>query len=90
MGAWVALAVALAGATTIAVVSLAYRKIGGISGDVLGAAEQLGEAAVLIAIAAAADTGRLPWWHWTATAAARQWRGTRQMNQSQFHHTLLT
>lgn len=62
MGGWVALAVALVTMTTVAVVALAFRKIGGISGDVLGAAEQLGEAAVLIAIAAAADTGRLPWW----------------------------
>ena len=61
-GIWIALTVALVAVTTVAVVVLAFRKIGGISGDVLGAAEQLGEAAVLIAIAAAADTGHLPWW----------------------------
>ncbi len=62
LGWWSVVAVGLIVLTTVAVVGLAYRKIGGISGDVLGAAEQLAESAVLIAAAAAAKTGDLPWW----------------------------
>ena len=62
LGWWVGPTVGAVCLTTGAVVWLAYRKIGGISGDVLGAAEQLAESAVLIVAAAAAHTGRLPWW----------------------------
>jgi len=40
---------------------LSLRRIGGITGDVLGAAQQLGELGVLVLAAAAA--GRIPWWH---------------------------
>ena len=42
---------------------LAVRKIGGMVGDVLGAAEQIGETAVLLTTAALAlHTGHFPWW----------------------------
>jgi adenosylcobinamide-GDP ribazoletransferase len=52
----VALAVALCGA-------LAARKIGGVTGDVLGAAEQVGECAVLLVTAALVHEGvSFPWW----------------------------
>ncbi len=61
-GPWIGVPVLLVAVTSLTVVALAYRKIGGISGDVLGATEQLGEAVVLLGIAAIADTGRLPWW----------------------------
>jgi adenosylcobinamide-GDP ribazoletransferase len=50
-----ALAAATATAcTTVACGALAWRKIGGFTGDVLGAAEQLGETAVLLTTAALA------------------------------------
>jgi adenosylcobinamide-GDP ribazoletransferase len=44
-----------------AVGALAKRKIGGISGDVLGAAEQVAECAVLVLISALA-LRHSPWW----------------------------
>jgi adenosylcobinamide-GDP ribazoletransferase len=62
LGVWAAVAVAAVVITTIAVVVLSYRKIGGFSGDVLGAIEQVGECAVLIAISAAALRTPGPWW----------------------------
>ena len=37
---------------------LAVRRIGGVTGDVLGAVEQLGEVLVLLAAVAAAEAGR--------------------------------
>ena len=40
--------------------SLAMRKIGGITGDVLGGAQQLGEIGILVLAAAAG--GAIPWW----------------------------
>lgn len=48
-----ALALALAALATLAMAALARRKIGGISGDVLGAAQALGEVAALAALVAA-------------------------------------
>lgn len=52
----VAIAVAL-------VAALALRKIGGVTGDVLGAAEQVGEIAVLLTTAALVDASwDFPWW----------------------------
>jgi adenosylcobinamide-GDP ribazoletransferase len=52
----------VAGVTT----ALAYRKIGGVTGDVLGAVEQLAEVAGLLAVAglAAHATGPGPWLPW--------------------------
>jgi adenosylcobinamide-GDP ribazoletransferase len=50
---WTGLAAMLAGAgAAFAMAALARRQIGGYTGDVLGAAEQLAEAAMLIAAAA--------------------------------------
>lgn len=37
-------------------------KAGGVTGDVLGAIEQFGEMAVLIAVVATADQWSVPWW----------------------------
>ncbi|MDH5288801.1 MAG: adenosylcobinamide-GDP ribazoletransferase [Acidimicrobiia bacterium] len=53
-------ALAAGGAATLAVVSLSRRKIGGLTGDVAGAIEQLAEMAALTAMAAVAGPGR-PW-----------------------------
>jgi len=53
----------LAAAAVVAVVgALAQRKIGGLVGDVLGAAEQVAETAVLLTVAALWQAGWLPWW----------------------------
>jgi adenosylcobinamide-GDP ribazoletransferase len=62
MGPWGAVAIAAVVLTTLAVVWLAYRKIGGFSGDVLGAVEQVGECAVLVVASAAAMRTGSPWW----------------------------
>jgi adenosylcobinamide-GDP ribazoletransferase len=62
LGPWAALAVAAVMLTTCSVVVLAQRKIGGISGDVLGAIEQVAEGAVLVVVAGVARAGHLPWW----------------------------
>ena len=62
LGPWAALAVAAVTVTSISVVVLAQRKIGGISGDVLGAIEQVAEGAVLVVVAGVAHAGHLPWW----------------------------
>ena len=48
-GAWAPVPVAAVAAGSALVGLWAWRKIGGVSGDLLGAAEQVGEAAVLIA-----------------------------------------
>lgn len=54
---------ALVAITVALVAALAIRKIGGITGDVLGAAEQVGEIAVLLTTAALVDAGwDFPWW----------------------------
>ena len=63
MGWWVMPAIAAVAVTTVAVGVLAHRKIGGIVGDVLGAAEQMGETVVLIVAAAVTHRhGAWPWW----------------------------
>ena len=63
MGPWVALAIVAVAVTSIAVAALAVRKIAGVSGDVLGAAEVVGEAAVLLVAASLAQRGvAWPWW----------------------------
>jgi adenosylcobinamide-GDP ribazoletransferase len=63
MGWWVVPAIVGVAVTTVAVGVLAHRKIGGIVGDVLGAAEQIGESVVLIMAAAVTHRhGVWPWW----------------------------
>jgi adenosylcobinamide-GDP ribazoletransferase len=62
LGAWGLVAIAAAVLATVAVVALAYRKIGGFSGDVLGAVEQVAECAVLVVASAAALRVGSPWW----------------------------
>jgi adenosylcobinamide-GDP ribazoletransferase len=62
LGPWAALAVAAVTVTSISVAVLAQRKIGGISGDVLGAIEQVAEGAVLVVVAGVAHAGHLPGW----------------------------
>jgi adenosylcobinamide-GDP ribazoletransferase len=63
MGWWVVPAIAGVAVTTVAVGVLALRKIGGIVGDVLGAAEQVGESVVLIVASAVTHRhGIWPWW----------------------------
>ena len=64
LGAWVLPAAALAGIGTWIVGALAIRKIGGVTGDVLGAAEQTSEILTLVLGAAVAARGwpGLPWW----------------------------
>jgi adenosylcobinamide-GDP ribazoletransferase len=61
IGWWAAPALALALAATAAVVWLAVRKIGGVSGDVLGTVEQVVECTTLIAVTALASRHPL-WW----------------------------
>ncbi len=72
LAAWAAVALLVAGpgpvgaalaagaATTVAMVALARRKIGGLTGDVAGAVEQLAEMAALVAVAGVGGPGR-PW-----------------------------
>ena len=52
----------LAAGTAALLVRWATRKVGGITGDVLGAVEQLGEISVLVAAVAAIDYWSIPWW----------------------------
>lgn len=61
VGWWIGPAVAAAVVAVAAVGALARRKIGGISGDVLGAAEQVAECAVLVTLVALAVRHPL-WW----------------------------
>ena len=64
LGAWVvpALPLALGGAYVAGWVGA--RRVGGLTGDVLGAAEQVGEMAVVVLGAAVVAQGwsGLPWW----------------------------
>ena len=53
---------ALAAVTAIALVRWATGRMGGITGDVLGAIEQFGEVAVLAAVVATVDQWNIPWW----------------------------
>lgn len=63
VGWWVGLAAVLV-VTAVALVTrfVSVRRIGGITGDVLGACEQLGEMACLGLVAAVAWGGWSPWW----------------------------
>lgn len=64
LGVWVLPAAVLAGIGAAAVGWLGLRKLGGVTGDLLGAAQQAGEVLVLLLGAAAATKGwpGLPWW----------------------------
>ncbi len=60
LAAWTVAAIAIAAA---AVATLSARKIGGITGDALGAAEQVGETFVLVCGAVfVRHAGAWPWW----------------------------
>jgi adenosylcobinamide-GDP ribazoletransferase len=61
LGLWGVWAVAVAAAVSFGVSRAAHRRIGGYTGDILGAAEQLTEIGVLLLVA----SGRvsIPWWH---------------------------
>lgn len=61
IGWWVAPALAVAGAGAVVVVALAIRRIGGLSGDVLGTIEQVAEIGVLVTVVALAEHHGL-WW----------------------------
>jgi adenosylcobinamide-GDP ribazoletransferase len=64
VGYWAAPAALLCASCALAVGTLARHKIGGISGDVLGATQQVGELSVLLMGAAAVHEGwpALAWW----------------------------
>jgi adenosylcobinamide-GDP ribazoletransferase len=64
LGPWIVPALAVAAIGPLVVGGLATRKIRGLSGDVLGAAQQVSELACLLAAAALAERGGdgLPWW----------------------------
>ncbi|MGH2807818.1 MAG: adenosylcobinamide-GDP ribazoletransferase [Actinomycetota bacterium] len=64
IGVWALPAVALCILTSVGMLALARRKIGGISGDVLGAIQQLAELGMLIMGVAAVHEGwrALAWW----------------------------
>ena len=62
LGWWCGLAVLASAVTTAGVLVLARRKIGGYTGDVLGAIEQVCEGAVLVVVAGVSRAGHLPWW----------------------------
>lgn len=61
LGIWALPAALLAGAGAVAVGALARRQFGGMTGDVLGAAQQVGEAAVLALGAAMVGSGVQVW-----------------------------
>ena len=62
-GPWGAVAVAVSALGVVAVGRLATAKIGGVVGDVLGAAEQVTETAVLVVAVAVTHADHLwPWW----------------------------
>jgi len=64
-GLWVGPAVVLAFVTSCVVGSVGARRVGGLTGDILGAAEQVAEIAVLYlgALIVAQGWPGLPWWH---------------------------
>ena len=64
IGVWAAPAVAVTAAVALALARWSGRKLGGVNGDVLGAAAVLVEVAVLVLStgAAAGDGPRLAWW----------------------------
>ncbi len=61
-GWWVGPAVILVAFIVVALRKIGITRFGGITGDTLGACEQLGEMGVLVVVAAAAWGGWDPWW----------------------------
>lgn len=61
LGAAALPAVAIAGATTWSIIRWSKSRIGGITGDTLGAIEQFGETVTLIALSAPAIQTWIPW-----------------------------
>lgn len=61
VGVWAVIVIATAAVAAAAVGWLAHRKLGGVTGDVLGAAEQVAECAVLVALTGCASRWGL-WW----------------------------
>ena len=61
LGIWAVAAVAIATAVALGVAASARRRIGGYTGDIAGAAEQLTEIGVLLLVAAGRVS--IPWWH---------------------------
>jgi len=61
LGVWGIWAIAIAAALAAGTGYVARKKIGGYTGDVLGAAEQLTEVGVLLLVAAGRVS--IPWWH---------------------------
>jgi adenosylcobinamide-GDP ribazoletransferase len=64
MGAWAVIAIVLCALATYSMGALARAKIGGMSGDVLGATQQIAELAILLLGAAVMHEGwgALAWW----------------------------
>ncbi|HET8739040.1 MAG TPA: adenosylcobinamide-GDP ribazoletransferase [Acidimicrobiia bacterium] len=62
LGWWTLAAVLLVALATLVIRRLALRKVGGITGDMLGAGEQLGEISVMVVAAVAGWQGWMPWW----------------------------
>lgn len=64
MGAWGLAAAAVAALATVAITHRARRMLGGITGDILGAVEQVTEVLILLGAAAIAHNGwgDLAWW----------------------------
>jgi len=61
-GWWSVPGLLLVGAVTLIVRRLALRRLGGVTGDVLGAGEQMSEMILLALIAGADWSGWEPWW----------------------------
>lgn len=61
-GWWVGPAAILVVSTVVALRRIGITRFGGITGDMLGACEQLGEMGVLVVVASAAWGGWDPWW----------------------------
>jgi adenosylcobinamide-GDP ribazoletransferase len=64
LGIWVIAAAAGAGLGAISITRYARRRLGGVTGDILGAVEQMAEMAVLLVAIAVVHNGwgELPWW----------------------------
>lgn len=62
LGRWVTALIALTGLVVLGVRWVARRRIGGVTGDVLGASEQLSEMLALGFVSALAWHGWSPWW----------------------------
>jgi adenosylcobinamide-GDP ribazoletransferase len=61
-GWWAVPALALVGAAVLVLRVTSMRRLGGVTGDVLGACEQVGEMLVIALVAGAAWAGWSPWW----------------------------